>query len=193
MMAAHIVLIGPMGAGKSTVATLLADRLGRRRCELDELRWTYYNEVGFDRASERQAWERDGIQGVIRYWQPFEVYAVERVLADYDSCVIDFGGGYTIPDDPDLSARVRAALTGQPAVFLLLPSPDLDESVAILRERTAGMVPDDFDLRAHVLRHMATDALAAQTIYTRHRSPQATCDEILAALARMNIDLTLPG
>ncbi|MCE0497925.1 MAG: shikimate kinase [Methylacidiphilales bacterium] len=36
-MARHVTLIGMMGAGKSSVAPRLADRLGRRAIEIDEL------------------------------------------------------------------------------------------------------------------------------------------------------------
>lgn len=38
-MKSDIILIGPIGAGKSTVGALLADRLGLPQCSMDDLRW----------------------------------------------------------------------------------------------------------------------------------------------------------
>lgn len=190
-MEANILLIGPMGAGKGTLAALLAERLGRQRVELDELRWAYFAEIGFDQAVQRDIGEREGIAGVLRYWQPFEVHAVERVLADYAGTVIDFGGGYTIQSDPTLRTRVRRALAGQPLVFLLLPSPDLDETVRILRERTAGQAPDDFDFATHAADHIATADLATRVIYTAARTPEQSRDEIVAVLR--GLDALPPG
>jgi cytidylate kinase len=42
------ILIGPMGAGKSTQGKLLAEALGLPQCSMDEIRWDYYREMGFD-------------------------------------------------------------------------------------------------------------------------------------------------
>ena len=46
-----VIIIGPMCAGKSTVAQYLAERLDFPRIELDEVRWTYYEEIGYDQAA----------------------------------------------------------------------------------------------------------------------------------------------
>ena len=47
-MTTDIILIGPIGAGKSTVGSLLATRLGLSQCSMDEYRWGYYKEIGYD-------------------------------------------------------------------------------------------------------------------------------------------------
>ncbi len=51
---ADVVLIGPMGAGKSTLGKLLAANLGRPQVSLDAVRWGYYREIGFDEAAQRE-------------------------------------------------------------------------------------------------------------------------------------------
>jgi shikimate kinase len=47
-MPSDIILIGPIGAGKSTVGSLLAVQLGLPQCSMDERRWHYYKEIGYD-------------------------------------------------------------------------------------------------------------------------------------------------
>lgn len=42
---AQVVLIGPIGAGKSSVAEVLAERTGRRNVPLDLVRWGYYFQI----------------------------------------------------------------------------------------------------------------------------------------------------
>ena len=77
--------------------------------------------------------------GLLNYWKPFEAQAVEPALTDYQG-VIDFGAGHSVYEDETLLARVQKALAPYPNVILLLPSPDLDESVAIVNARFSEMV-----------------------------------------------------
>ena len=48
-MNSTIILIGPLGAGKSTVWHLLAEKLGLPQCSVDDVRWKYYEEIGYDK------------------------------------------------------------------------------------------------------------------------------------------------
>ena len=83
-MNSTVILIGPLGAGKTTVGLLLAERLGLPYCSVDRVRWAYYQEVGYDDAlASRIAASDQGIQGVMRYSKPFEARMVELVLADH--------------------------------------------------------------------------------------------------------------
>ena len=43
-----IILIGPVRTGKSTLGKLLAEKLGLPQVSLDDLRWKYYGEIGYD-------------------------------------------------------------------------------------------------------------------------------------------------
>ena len=51
-----IVLIGPMSAGKSTVAALLVEKLDLPRLEMDELRWELYRQAGYDDQVAREVY-----------------------------------------------------------------------------------------------------------------------------------------
>ena len=190
-MPSTIILIGPMSVGKSTIAALLAEKLGMTRYEVDEDRWTYYNEIGYDTEKAAQIAHSDaGMVGLLRYWKPFEAHTVERVLADHSGCVIDFGAGHTVYEDEALFARVQRALAPFPHVILLLPSPDLDESVAVLNARFAQLLRDEvgavdpalLDVNAQFVRHPSNHRLAKMVVYTGGKTPDATCAEILHKL-----------
>jgi ATPase subunit of ABC transporter with duplicated ATPase domains len=59
-MPADIVLIGPVRAGKSTQGKLLAKRLGLPQVSLDEVRYGYYKEIGYDENHSLATFYRNG-------------------------------------------------------------------------------------------------------------------------------------
>ena len=177
-----IILIGPMGTGKSTIAQLLAERLGWPRESLDHHRWRYYEEAGFTQEEMRRIDAALGPQGVLDYWKRFDVHAVERLLGEYAEGVIDFGAGHSVYDDPADLQRVRARLAPVANVVLLLPSPDPDESLRILDERTTPAI-GGVELTRYLLTHPASRALAKVVVYTEGKTPAETRDEILRRAA----------
>ena len=174
-----IVLIGPQSAGKSTVGSLLAKRLNLPQYSMDELRWAYYREIGYDETLAKQKRETEGAWGIIRYWKPFEAHAVERLLSEHTNCVIDFGAGHSVYEEPTLFGRVQRALSAYPNVVLLLPSPDLDESLHILNKRNRDLPADIRATNEHFIRHPSNQILAKFTAYTQGKIPAETCEEIL--------------
>jgi shikimate kinase len=179
-MKSEIILIGPIGSGKSTVAELISMKTGLPRRSMDELRWKYYDEIGYDRDLARHHYNREGCWGIYRYWKPFEAYAVKRLLSEFDNCVFDLGAGNTVYEDERLFNEIHETLTAYPHVILLLPSPDQQESVEILNAR-AQYIPDGQDsINEHLLYHHSNHALAKFTVYTKDRTPEETCDEILS-------------
>ena len=64
-----VILIGPMKVGKSTVARLLAARLGIPRRPLDKNRWTYYREIGFDEEHMRSLAESGSLDAALELLQ----------------------------------------------------------------------------------------------------------------------------
>jgi shikimate kinase len=186
-MQTPIVLIGPMCSGKSTVAALLAKRMGIPHRELDELRDAYYNENGYDKEMAAKIAEEKGMLGIIQYWKPFEAYAVEQVVLEHQNCVISFGAGHSVHEDKSLFARVEKALLPIDNVFLLLPSVDLDFSVEVLNqrfsqllEREVGFVdPELLRLNEHFVRYPSNTQLAKKVFYTDGQIPEETCEEIM--------------
>ncbi|MEA5606411.1 shikimate kinase [Nostoc sp. UHCC 0252] len=178
-MKSDIILIGPIGAGKTTIGALLASRLGLTQYSMDDLRWSYYFEIGYDEELALHKRETEGFWGVYQYWKPFEAYAVERLLSSHNQCVIDFGGGHSVYEDAALFQRVQQALAPYPNVILLLPSPNLDESIQILNQRNHYLPDDKLNVNEHFVRHASNYELAKFIVYTKGKTPEETCSEIL--------------
>jgi shikimate kinase len=108
-MSPLIVLVGPMGVGKSTVGQLLAERLG-----------TGYRDTDDDivAAQDRTIAEIFVEEGESAF-RAIEKQAVHEALAGHDG-VLALGGGAVL--DPD----TRALLAGQRVVYL---SMDVEEAV----------------------------------------------------------------
>lgn len=182
-----IILIGPISAGKSVIGELLAKKLNLPQYAMDDLRWDYYNEIGFSEDEQKAAAEKDGTPGVLRYWKPFEAHAVERLLADHQGGVFDFGAGHSVYDDEALFERVEAVLEPYENVILLLPSPDLDKSVEIVRARFLADhemdgIFDGFDLHDYFVKHPSNQKLAKHVVYSEGKTPEEVCNEILALI-----------
>jgi hypothetical protein len=180
-MRSTIILIGPLGVGKSTVGALLAEQLGRPCVSMDDLRLSYYAEIGYDRDLAAHKRATEGFWGMYRYWKPFEAHAVERILADHADCVIDFGAGHSVYEDSELFERVRRALEPYPNVVLLLPAPDLAESLRILAGREEG-ADAMAEINRHFLEHPSNALLARYTVYTGESTPAEVCAEVLARI-----------
>jgi ABC-type arginine transport system ATPase subunit len=184
-MTSDIILIGPMGTGKSTLGRLLAEKLNVPQVSMDKLRFDYYKQIGYDEALAQQLRTEHGLAALFRYWEPFHPHAVEKLLAEHSDCVIDFGAGHSVYDDAVLFERVHKILEPYPNVVLILPSPDLDESVQILKERMKEHqgwdgVDDGIDFHEHFVKHHCNHDLAKFVVYTKCKIPEETRDEIIS-------------
>lgn len=182
-----IILIGPIGTGKTTIGRLLAQKLNHPLRSIDQLRSAYYEKIGYDNAHAAD----QGIQAVIKYSKPFEAQMVEMILADNPNSIIDFGASNSVYDDQNLLQRVQNALAPYPNVILLLPSPDTAESNQILKERLIKMLTEagktysdkSFELNNYFIQHPSNHHLAKTIVYTKGKSAEQICDEIVAGLA----------
>ena len=190
-----IVLIGPTGVGKSVVGRALADALGWKLIELDELRSQWYPEFGLDPEVERRAMESGGLLELVAAWKPYELMSVERVMNENPTnAVIAFGGGQSVYVDEQQIQQAKAALEPASRVILLLPSDHSDESGRILLDRlrhvpfvTRQPNPDDF-LRTFTpilkmqLQSESNRQLATELIVAGHSSPEEIAQHILTTM-----------
>ena len=181
--AMDVILIGPIGAGKSTLGKLVAAALGLPQVSLDDIRFRYYREIGYDESIAKQRYASDGFWGLYRYWKPFEAHAVERVLTEHVDCVVDFGAGHSVYEDEALLARVKQVLAPHPNVILVLPSADLATSLGVLRDRRPSLRDITPDINEHFLTHRSNYELATRIVYTADHTPEETCAEILQRIS----------
>jgi|RhiMetdeSRZDD1v2_1073273.scaffolds.fasta_scaffold128584_3 shikimate kinase len=178
-MKPEIILIGPIGSGKTTVAELLSIKTGLPRRSMDELRWKYYDEIDYDRDLARQKRTEEGFWGLYRYWKPFEAYAVERLLNSYHECIFDLGGGHSVYEDDKLFQQLYDLFSSYPHVVLLIPSPDKEASIRILNSRNDYDSDGQREVNEHFVRHHSNYDLAKHIVYTKDKEPDQICSEIL--------------
>ena len=160
-----IVLIGPMGAGKTTVGGLLADRLGTR------LRDTDHDVEARAGRTISEIFVDDGEAA----FRALEREAVAEALATHDG-VLSLGGGAVL--DPG----TRELLAGHDVVFLRVGLSDavkrvgLGTSRPLLLGNVRGRIKALLDERTPIYESVAT-----LVVDTDGRSPHDVAEEILAA------------
>ncbi len=161
-----MILVGPMGVGKSTVGELVAERLG---CA--------YRDTDGDIVAEQGRTIADiFVDDGEPAFRAIEKQAVQRALVGYDG-VLALGGGAI------LDADTRALLAGQPVVYL---SMDVEEAVKRTGLNTARPLlavnprrqwRELMDARRHLYTEVATAVVA-----TDGRTPEEVAQAVLDAL-----------
>ncbi len=180
-----VILIGPVNAGKSTLAPLLAERLGADHVSLDDVCWRYLEDAGYDAEIARECFKRAGQAGALEYTIQFYPSAIERVIAEYPDRVIELGAGHSVYDDSEKRAAVKGILSAHPNVVLILPAADPDESIRILNARESNPHPDIVAMNEHFVRSPSNSELATITIYTQGCTPAQSCEGIVSRLMRV--------
>lgn len=161
-----IVLIGPMGSGKTTVGGLVAERLGTSVRDTDhDVEATTGREISEIFVDEGEA-----------VFRALERAAVAEALATHDG-VLALGGGAVL--DPD----TRALLAGHDVVFLRVGLSDAVKRVGfgtsrpLLLGNVRGRIKALLDERTPIYESVAT-----LVVETDGREPTEVADEIVTAL-----------
>ncbi|MEU6914430.1 shikimate kinase [Streptomyces olindensis] len=161
-----VVLVGPMGVGKSTVGQLLAERLGVSYRDTDD------DIVAAQGRTIAEIFVDEGEPA----FRAIEKQAVHRALAEHDG-VLALGGGAI------LDADTRALLAGQRVVYL---SMDVEEAVKrtglnaarpLLAVNPRKQWRELMEARRHLYEEVATAVVA-----TDGRTPEEVTQVALDAL-----------
>ena len=163
----RVVLVGTMGAGKTTVGRILAQKWG----------------VGFrDSDQDIEASEGRSVSDIFvdsgeEHFRALERAAVERAVAEHDG-VLAMGGGAVL--DP----ATRELLAGQRVVFLRVGLSEAVKRVGLgsarplLLGNVRGRIKALLDERTPIY-----EAVATETVDTDGRTPDEVADEILRKVA----------
>lgn len=181
MLDKTVILIGPMCAGKSTVAKELSKAINIPQVPMDRVRWYYYVKDGYDFVKEQDI---DSFSEKIKYWKPFEVKAVKRIVDEFKGSVIDFGAGHSFFTDDSQFKEVEDVLRPIKNIFLLLPSENKEESLKICNERLSKRLerePNENEKEANrdFIFHSSNYNLAKHIIYTKDKTVDNTVEEIV--------------
>jgi len=179
--AKETVLIGAISVGKSTIGKLLSQELGIPLVSMDQVRWRYYEDNGWNQEEQQAIAREEGFIGVYRYWKPFEVNAVERIVCEHKHSVIDLGAAHSVHDNADDFNRVAKALAPISNVVHILPSPDQQESIDILHKRRAKKI-NGVEIIEFLLSHPSYDELSDHVVYTEGKTLEQARDAVLEQL-----------
>ncbi|MEU2545640.1 shikimate kinase [Streptomyces roseolus] len=161
-----VVLVGPMGSGKSTVGALLAERLGAPYRDTDA------DIVAAEGREISDIFVEDGEER----FRALEKAAVAKAVAEHEG-VLALGGGAV------LDADTRALLAGQPVAYL---SMDVEEAVRrvglgaarpLLAVNPRRQWRELMDARRHLYEEVARVVVA-----TDARTPEEVAEAVLDAL-----------
>ncbi|MET8555097.1 shikimate kinase [Streptomyces sp. NPDC004959] len=166
MTGPRLVLVGPMGVGKSTVGHLVAERLGLAFRDTDE------DIVTAEGREISDIFVDDGEE----HFRALEREAVDVALAEHEG-VLALGGGAV------LDAGTRERLRGHPVVFLTM---DIDEAVrrtglATARPLLAVNPRRTWRELMEARRPLYTE-VARATVATDDRTPEEVALAVLDAL-----------
>jgi shikimate kinase len=169
----RIHLVGPGGAGKSTVGALLSDRLNTPFVDLD--RWFCARSGDISDFLQRYGYQAYARENVDAY----------RSIAAEDGVTALSSGFMTYPEEVHPSyAEIRAAIAESSKTFVLLPSLDVETCVAEIVRRQVhrplglGASHEEAKIRERFPIYMALPALKVTTL----QSPDTVVTEIINVL-----------
>lgn len=165
-----IILIGPMGVGKTTISKQLAKKTGFKIISLDdrESLYKYYS----------KEWK-------FKNFKEFELYLTAMVLNDLNEpSIIDFGAGHSIQENPLMFLELKKLVNKFSNVVLLMPCENKNRALYVLNKRIekrsgSGMMQALFDRNEHFIESPCNYELSTIIKYEDDKDTNQISDEIL--------------
>jgi shikimate kinase len=175
----EIILLGPVAVGKTTTARLISEKINKPVVSLDDLRFGYYKEIGYNHDHMKEIHEKAGIMAVFQYGKIFDAYSIERMLEDHRDCIFDFGGANIVSGyDFDLH-RIKKALQPYENIVFLVPCQDNEETLQFIYHRR-DIKPADTELIEYLVYHHSNYEVANHIVFVKDKTPEEVCDEVLS-------------
>jgi len=162
-----IVLTGPIGVGKSTLAGLLGADLSLPVCTYDEIKNKYRYKIGLSREKALEINKNEGAYAMIQYMNEYKSQILEPIIRDHPNHIIDLGAGAHSFDEPHQIERAVNAFSIVDEVVLLMPSKDLEINITSL----PGF-KENWEVNTYLIMHPTNNMFATKTIYTHEKSPE---------------------
>lgn len=167
-----ILMIGPMGVGKSTISNELSKTTGLKKLSLDnreQLAYLYQQQPNFAN------------------FKDFEFYLTSSVLTNIqEPMIIDFGAGHSIYENPIMFYEIKKLISRFKNVELILPSEDLNESLQIINERIGVRNEENLEQRMlnnkHFIESHCNYELSKDIIYTNDMTLEEITKNILTKI-----------
>ena len=176
VLANSIILIGPMGVGKSTISEELHKKNNLPKVSLDNrnLLSSIY--------SEREKFDN---------FKDFEFYLTTRVLSSLKQpAIIDFGAGHSIYENPLMFIEMKKFLSRFQNIVYLIPTQDKETSLNIINQRLIdkrGTNNHQLNDNRHFVYSPCNESLATITEYTFDKSPEEISNDIIEQIHELQI------
>ncbi len=175
----ELILLGPVAVGKTTTAKLISAKIKKPVISMDDLRFDYYKEIGYNHNHMKELHEKAGIMAIFQYAKIFDAYSIERILEDHQNCIFDFGGGNIVSGyDFDLN-RIKKALEPFENVVFLVPGKDNEETLKFIYNRRE-IKSSDKELIKYLVYNHSNYEVAKHTVFVKDKTPEKVCDEIIS-------------
>jgi len=161
-----IVLTGPIGVGKSTLAGLLGADLGMPVCTYDEIKDKYRYKIGLSREKALEINKNEGSYAMIQYMNEYKSQVLEPIIRDHPNHIIDLGAGAHSFDEPHQIERARKAFNLVCEVVLLMPSKDLEVNI-----KSLPGFKENWEVNTYLIMHPTNKQFATKTFYTFRKTP----------------------
>lgn len=193
-----IILIGPLGTGKSFLGEKISNVTNLHNHPVDKLKWYYRHQNGYNLSKSTQILKEHGFEALIKYAQQFFGAKEIKHLLEKFKGVVDLGASDTHFQSLAQLQELNEVLSPYKNVFLILPSKEIEKSIDILKSRLLKRYEND-TLKSPVIdsylrmneifvKSETTKMLAKKIIYTENRSVNDIVQEILLESNYLNYE-----